>query len=100
MKPPKIPMSTAATRSRFERLQSGSPVGAALDDALRDQADRAEEQRRTEHLTHDRLDVVAVALRQLDVQPDAEERRGRRADEHPPGEPRADVPHPPVLHRD
>ena len=54
-----------------------APVGIAglpaLDDALRDQADGAEQQRSAEHLTHDRLDVVAVALDQLDVQPDTEE---------------------------
>ena len=70
-----------------------------LDEALRDQPDRPEEQRSAEHLPHHRLDVVAVALGQLHVDPHAEQRRGRRPEEHPPGQPRTDVAHPPVLNR-
>ena len=99
MNPPKAPMRTAATRSRFVSCQLGSRRGRRLDEALRDEPDRAEEQRRAEHLPHHRLGVVAVALGQLHVDPDAEQRHRRRADEHPAREPRADIAHPPVLNR-
>ncbi len=100
MKPPRSPIRIAATRSRFVSCQSGSPAGPArLHEALRDEADRAEEQRGAEHLPHDRLRLVAVALGQLLVEPDADERRRHRADEHPAGEPCPHVPHAPVLDR-
>ncbi len=68
-----------------------------LDEALRDQPDCPEEERAAEHLPHHRLDVFAIALGQLDVDPHAEQRRGCRPEEHPPGQPRPNVPHPPVL---
>ena len=73
------------------------PDRLLLEEALRDQPDRAEEQRAAEHLPHHRLDVVAVALGQLHVDPHAEQRCGRGADEHPAGEPRAHVAHAAVL---
>ena len=60
------------------QLPVGIPGGTTrLDEALRDQPDCAEEQRGTEHLPHHRLRLVAVALGELHVEPDAE--RGTRA---------------------
>ena len=44
-----------------------------LDEALRDEPDRAEEQRCAEHLPHHGLGLVAVALGQLHVEPHAEQ---------------------------
>ena len=70
-----------------------------VDEALRNEPDRAEEKRRAEHLAHDRLHVVAVAVRELHADQTPRSDSGRGADEHPASEPGPDVPHAPVLHR-
>ena len=98
--PAEEPISTAATRSRFVSANSSSRDGLRVDEALRDEADAAEEQRAAEHASHRRLDPVAVRV----LEPVSRARRrasdiGARAEEHPAGELRAHVAHAPVLDR-
>ena len=99
MNPPNAPMMHGGGPVAVRELPLLVLERLRVDEALRDQPDRAEEERRAEHLPHDRLDVVAVAVRDLHRRPHADERERRGADEHPPREPGADVSHPPVLHR-
>ena len=62
MNPPKTPISSAATRSRFVRSQSPSPAGAVCTSDFATRPDAAEQERGAEHLRHDVLDPVAVAV--------------------------------------
>src|SRR5205823_12151294 len=69
------------------------------DEALGQETRAPEDERAAEHLRRDRVDVVAVAVLEPGREPDAEQRRGRAAEEHPPRQLRLHVAEPTVAQR-
>ena len=98
MKPPKNPITTAGDPIAVREEERLLDRRTHAHEALQQQPERAEEQRRAEDPARSPTWRPCRAVAHVGREPHAEQRHRRAGEEHPAGQARLHVPHPAVTH--